>query len=155
MAPLEGGQRWRQLGAAAVEFAFVFPLLFLLIYGVIVYSYVFVLQESIAYAAQKAAEAAVTVAPDAAGYDALAREQAKTMAGRVLSWLPAAQRERVLGDDNGKVEVLFIPVGDSDAVQVTLRFELRGLFPVLNLPLIGEVPPLPERPLFAQAVARV
>lgn len=145
----------RQAGAAAVEFAFVFPLLFLLIYGVIVYSYVFVLQESIAYAAQKSAEAAVAVAPDAPGYDGLAREQAKIMAGRVLAWLPASQRERVLGDDNGKVEVTFVAVGDGDAVQVTLRFELTGLFPVLNLPLIGSVPPLPDRPLFAQAVARV
>ena len=72
-------------GAAAVEFAFVFPVLFLLIYGVIVYSYIFMLQESINYAAQQAAEAAVAVEPDIAGYDALATARARMMASRVLT----------------------------------------------------------------------
>jgi Flp pilus assembly protein TadG len=144
----------RQLGAAAVEFAFVFPILFLLIYGVIVYSYIFVLQESINYAAQQAAEAAVSVDPTVASYDALATTRARTMAGRVLQWLPPSQQARVLGETGDKVEVTFSNAGDSDVVQVRLRFSLPGLFPVLNLPIVGEVPRLPPQ-LIAQAVARV
>jgi len=143
-----------QRGAAAVEFAFVFPVLFLLIYGVIVYSYIFMLQESINYAAQQAAEAAVAVKPDAAGYDALATAQARAMAGRVLQWLPQSQQLRVLGEAGDKVEVTFSNAGDSDVVQVRMRFSLPGLFPVLNLPIVGEVPRLPLQ-LIAQAVARV
>lgn len=143
-----------QRGAAAVEFAFVFPVLFLLIYGVIVYSYVFVLQESINYAAQQAAEAAVAVKPDIAGYDAAATVQARTMAARVLQWLPTSQQQRVLGEAGDKVEVSFGNAGDSDVVQVRLRFSLPGLFPVLKLPIVGEVPRLPQQ-LIAQAVARV
>jgi Flp pilus assembly protein TadG len=144
----------RQRGAAAVEFAFAFPILFLLIYGVIVYSYVFMLQQSINYAAQQAAEAAVAVTPDAAGYDALASAQARSMASRVLQWLPQAQQTRVLGDNGDRVEVSFGSAGDSDVVQVRLRFTLPGLFPVLVLPFVGEVPRLPAQ-LVAQAVARV
>lgn len=143
-----------QRGAAAVEFAFVFPVLFLLIYGVIVYSYVFVLQESINFAAQQAAEAAVAVEPGVAGYDALATARARSMASRVLNWLPQSQQTRVLGETGDKVEVSFSNAGDSDVVQVRLRFSLPGLFPVLNLPIVGEVPRLPLQ-LIAQAVARV
>jgi Flp pilus assembly protein TadG len=143
-----------QRGAAAVEFAFVFPVLFLLIYGVIVYSYIFVLQESINFAAQQAAEAAVAVEPDAAGYDALATAQARAMASRALQWLPQSQQARVLGETGDKVEVTFGNAGDSDFVQVRLRFSLPGLFPVLNLPIVGEVPRLPPQ-LVAQAAARV
>lgn len=143
-----------QSGAAAVEFAFVFPVLFLLIYGVIVYSYVFVLQESINYAAQQAAEAAVAVEPQSAGYDATATAQARSMASRVLQWLPQSQQMRVLGEGGEKVEVSFSNAGDSDVVQVQLRFALPGLFPVMKLPIVGDVPYLP-RQLVAQAVARV
>ena len=143
-----------QSGAAAVEFAFVFPVLFLLIYGVIVYSYIFVLQESINYAAQQAAEAAVAVEPQSAGYDAMATAQARSMASRVLQWLPQSQQMRVLGEGGEKVEVTFSSAGDSDVVQVQLRFALPGLFPVMNLPIVGEVPYLPPQ-LVAQAVARV
>ncbi len=143
-----------QLGAAAVEFAFVFPILFLLIYGVIVYSYIFVLQESINFAAQQAAEAAVAVEPTTPSYDALATTRARAMASRVLQWLPSSQQTRVLGETGDKVEVTFSNAGDSDVVQVRLRFSLPGLFPVLNLPIVGEVPRLPPQ-LVAQAVARV
>lgn len=143
-----------QGGAAAVEFAFVFPVLFLLIYGVIVYSYIFVLQESINYAAQQAAEAAVSVVPNTPSYDALATARARAMAGRILQWLPPSQQQRVLGETGDKVEVTFTNAGDSDVVQVRMRFSLPGLFPVLNLPIVGEVPRLPPQ-LIAQAVARV
>ena len=143
-----------QGGAAAVEFAFVFPVLFLLIYGVIVYSYIFVLQESINYAAQQAAEAAVAVEPRSAGYDAAATAQARAMASRVLQWLPQSQQLRVLGEGGEKVEVTFNNAGDSDVVQVQLRFALPGQFTVMTLPIVGEVPYLPPQ-LVAQAVARV
>ena len=76
-------RRPRQLGGAAVEFAFVFPFLFFLMYGVLVYSYLFVLQESINFAAQEAAEAAVKVDESGANADTLrvrfARETAAQM----------------------------------------------------------------------------
>ena len=57
--------RKRQHGSAAVEFTFVFPLLFMLVYGVITYSFLFLLTTAVHYAAQVGAEAAVAVAPRA------------------------------------------------------------------------------------------
>lgn len=141
----------------AVEFALVFPILFFLIYGTIVYSYVFILHESINYAAQEAAEAAVAISPGADGYDAAVQARVRAQATAVLSWLPSAQRERVLGAGGEKVELLFLTVDGSSAAQVTLRFRLKDptpIFPIINLPLVGEVPRLPEQ-ISAQGVARV
>lgn len=152
-----------QSGAAVVEFAFVFPILFLLVYGVIVYAYIYVLKQSIVYAAQEAAEAAVAVDPQID--DAFARRQAVVRATAVsaLSWLPASQRARVTGAGGERVEVALCPAGtqncpmDSDALRVTLRFDIanpNSLFPVLNLYMVGSVPPLPDT-LTATAVVRI
>lgn len=147
-----GGQR----GGAAVEFAFVFPFLFFLMYGVLVYSYLFVLQESINFAAQEAAEAAVKVDETGANADSLRVRFARETAAQVLSWLPADQRARVLGNGNERVAVTFgsAPDPQTDTVIVQLNFEVSGLFPVITLYFVGEVPPMPNR-LTARAVARV
>lgn len=161
--------RTRQAGAAVVEFAFVFPMLFLLVYGVIVYAYVYVIQQSITYAAQEAAEAAVAVSPTQE--DPFAQQQIVVRATAVsaLSWLPEGQRQRVLGAGGEKVDVDLCPKGtsgcpiDSDALRVTLRFAVRpdgsscskdALFPMLNLYIVGCVPPLPAN-LTATAVVRI
>lgn len=162
-AVVGGRRRQAQSGAALVEFAFVFPILFLLVYGVIVYAYVYVLKQSIVHAAQEAAEAAVAVDP--AIDDAFAQQQAVVRATAVsaLSWLPASQQARVTGSGGERVEVALCPMGaescpiDSDALRVTLRFDLASpssLFPVLNLYIVGSVPPLPET-LTATAVVRI
>lgn len=166
----------RQRGAAAVEFAFVFPILFLLMYGVIVYAYIFVIQQSLHYAAQEGAEAAVKVDPTSAGADLRRREEARRAAADVLRWLPADQRERAVGTDAGdRVVADVCPRGgsvngiacpaDSDAMIVTLRFPVLqstdgcaaskdDLFPVLCLYLVGRVPPMPQN-LTASAMARI
>ncbi len=157
------GARRRQSGAAAVEFAFVFPILFMLMYGTVVYSYVFVLQQSLHYAVQEAAEAAVKVDPGAPGADSLRESNARAAATRALSWMPPSQRVRVVGDSGERVGVTLCGAGsancppDSDAITVTLNFDMfdpSPLFPVLNIFIVGSVPPLPER-LTASATARV
>lgn len=145
-------------GAVAVEFALVFPILFLLVYGVVVYAYVFVLHESVNYATQEAAIAAVSVKPDTADYGNAVTRRARAAALAALSWLPADQRERVLGSSGEKVEVVFrSDVDSTDAIQITLRFRLKEpapLFPVINLPMVGDVPRLPDQ-ITTQAVARI
>ena len=160
-----GGNTLRaQGGAAAVEFAFVFPILFLLIYGVIVYSYIFVLQESINFASQEAAEAAVAIDPDEPDADTLRDAAVRTAARNALGWLSENHLARVLGDSEQNVGVEFCEAGgaafcpvDGDAVRVTLIFDIsvsEPIFPVLNLYIVGRVPPLPQT-LTAQAVARL
>ncbi|MEK6806897.1 MAG: TadE family protein [Pseudomonadota bacterium] len=151
-------RKQKSRGAVAVEFAFVFPILFLMVYGVVVYAYVFVLHESVNYATQEAAIAAVSVLPKTPDYNNAVTRRARAAALATLSWLPADQRERVLGSSGEKVEVVFLSdVDGTDAIQITLRFRLKEpapLFPVIQLPLVGDVPRLPDQ-ITTQAVARI
>ncbi|WP_175721329.1 TadE/TadG family type IV pilus assembly protein [Burkholderia anthina] len=55
-----GGQR--QHGATAVEFAIVFPLFFLVFYGIISFGMIFVIQQSLTYAASEGARAGLVYA---------------------------------------------------------------------------------------------
>jgi Flp pilus assembly protein TadG len=134
-------------GAAALEFAILLPLLLLMVYGIVVYSYMFIVQEAITFAAQEAAEAAVKVDPaqDPADYEAAVRAEVLATAARVLDFLPPAQRERVLGSDGSKVLVSVgpSPSGTGGVVTVDLSFSFSGLFPQIPLPGLGSVPPMP------------
>jgi len=154
LAPGRG--RSTQRGASAVEFAFVFPILFLLVYGVIVYSYVYVLQQSITYSAQQSAEAAVAVSPSPGDtLNTRIEQRVRAVAVQSLGWLPPNQRTRVIGASGEKVQVAFETVDSTqNVVRVTLEFDLPGLFPALEFPLVGNIPPLPNR-LRAQAIARI
>ena len=134
-------------GAAALEFAILLPLLLMMIYGIVVYSYMFIVQEAITFAAQEAAEAAVKVDPaqDPADYEAAVRAEVQATATRVLGFLPPAQRERVLGSDGSKVEITVgpSPTGIGGVVTVSLSFTFAGLFPQIPLPGVGSIPPMP------------
>lgn len=142
-------------GATAIEFALVFPLLFALLYGVVVYAYLFVMQESITYAAQQGASAAVNVSPvafggDVAGYRASVEQSIRCNAARTLRWLPQAQRPAAAGcdgleDGDGGVQILVpAPEGPPTVYNVELRFAPASVFPQVSLPFFGEFPPLPQ-----------
>jgi Flp pilus assembly protein TadG len=139
--------RHGESGAAALEFAILLPLLLLMVYGIVVYSYMFVVQEAITFAAQEAAEAAVKVDPaqDPSDYEAAVRSEVLATATRVLDFLPAAQRERVLGSDGAKVQISIgpSPSGVGGVVTVSLSFAFTGLFPQIPLPGVGPIPPMP------------
>lgn len=163
--PVQVAAKARQSGAMAVEFAFVFPFLFILLYATIVYSYLFVIQEAITYAAQEAAEAAVAVDPSDPGAAALRTQRVRATAVSTLSWLPNGQKTRVLGDDTGSaVSVTICEEGssvicppDTAGVIVTLNFQVTSptaLFPVIEIPNLFTLPPLPAV-LTATAVARI
>jgi len=145
-----------QRGSSAVEFAFVFPILFLLVYGVIVYSYVYVVQQSITFNAQQFAEAAVAVNPLPEA-DLAERIEARVnaVATQSLGWLPTQQRTRLTGANGGNQYTQIVSVAtDESVVKVTVEFSVTGLFPALDFPVVGKIPPLPSK-LRAQAVARI
>jgi hypothetical protein len=137
-----------QSGAAALEFAFILPLLLFLIYGMIVYAYVFIVQEAITFAAQEAAEAAVKVDPVQSPEDyqdsvrqavaAVLRCDNTDGQGGVLSFLPQCGRV------SSTVEICPSPTGIGGVVSVRLVFTFTGLFPQLPLPGIGAIPPMPS-----------
>lgn len=141
----------RQKGGTAIEFAFVFPILLAVAYAGVVYTYVYVLQQALTFAAQQGAQAAVAVVPtsDAAGTKSSRLTQANVVALASLNWLPTSQFSRISkSTPNGCSST--VPVGSTTFVY-QLDFSLSGatggggaLFPsLINLPLVGTIPPLP------------
>ncbi|WP_162932578.1 TadE/TadG family type IV pilus assembly protein [Solimonas sp. K1W22B-7] len=148
---LRGGRFLRQSGAVAMEFALVFPILFLLTYGTVVYGYVFFLKQSVNYAAQQGAEAAVSVDPDDEDAEALRQARVVDSVKDTLRWLPANQLARVVVCDGAACNV------EDDTITVEVEFQLSTpswLFPAVEMPGIGAVPPMPTR-LEATAAARL
>ncbi len=142
--------RSAQSGSAAIEFALIFPLMLAVIYGGLVYSYVYFLQQSINFAAQQGVQAAVSVVPtnDAAA-DLKARTTlANTVEANTLSWLPGTQITNILPSAPASCPGTANPVPNTFSYMV--QFTLIGgpggtLFPSLvNLPMgLGTIPPLP------------
>jgi Flp pilus assembly protein TadG len=141
----------RSRGASAVEFALLFPLMFAIFYGGIVYCYMYMLQQSINFAAQQGAQAAVAVVPatDASTTLAARETKATTTAQGILKWLPAAQYGKLTFPVNS-------PNCTASAPSGTFPFEVdfapTGIFPMTTLPLVGSFPPVPAT-MFACAVA--
>jgi Flp pilus assembly protein TadG len=76
----------RQRGLAAIEFAFIFPIFFLIFYGIVTYGIIFVAQQSITMAAEEGARAALRYAAS----DAVRVSNAKSAAngtGSTAAWL--------------------------------------------------------------------
>jgi len=144
-----GGLPSRMRGASAVEFALLFPLMFAITYGGIVYSYMYLLQQSVNFAAQQGAQAAVAVVP---GSDPSATKQlqvtnATSAAQSTLNWLPSGQRGLV---------TFPATAGRCNNPGGTFAFEVdftpTSLFPMVKLPLVGTFPPVPAT-IYACAVA--
>lgn len=138
-----------------MEFALVFPVLFALVYAVIAYSYVYVLQQAITYTAQHLAEAAVAVNPTpASSYTGRIQTRVQQLAAQQLQWLP--QKNLVVGQNGEKVVPQFQTIDGSDVVVIRLELPLKNpdLFPAFTLPGGLAIPPMPAQ-LRAQATARI
>ena len=148
----------KQRGATAIEFALVFPMLFVLFYSVIVYSYIFVLQESISYAAQEAAAAAHQVNPEGmeqSAFDLKVKENVCPRLLEALAWLSADQQTSMgISSETCVTSAVptgsegqggtFVQISNEDVVTVTARLKVDGIFPSISFPVIGAVPPLPK-----------
>ncbi len=83
----ESGGRGRQHGAAAVEFALVFGMFFVVMYGIVAYGVVFAVKHSMTQAANEGARAAVKDVGD--GSIGARTALAKTVATNAIAWLGA------------------------------------------------------------------
>ncbi|BBA32518.1 uncharacterized protein sS8_0553 [Methylocaldum marinum] len=145
------GLSGRQKGAAAIEFALVFPLFFILFYGIVAYSLVMTLDQSLTHAAAEGARAAVAVDPaafpgDAEAYKKKIEETACATVSGALAWLsnpPECKSE--FQSDSATTTLL-----------VTLKYPYASapLVPVLDFPLFGRIPDVPD-PFVAQATIRI
>ncbi|NGY05284.1 TadE/TadG family type IV pilus assembly protein [Solimonas terrae] len=154
----------RQSGAAAVEFAFVLPLLLFIVYAIFVYGYLFVVRESIEFAAHKGVEAAIAVDSGASNADTQRQTQAVAAANCALKWLTGVCTSTIAA--SSRVVPQYTPCTGSGTsacptgygkVSVTY-YVLNGgtwVFPkLIGLPFVGTIPPMPET-MVATAIARV
>lgn len=141
-------RRREEGGAAALEFALVFPLFFLLLYGLVTYGILFGIQLAMTTAAGDAARATVACDPtDAEAHATCVAERARSVAEASLDWLPSRARQAILEGEGVQVE-LETGAAAGTRVRVTLRYagyDAAPLLPVLSLPGLGAVPPVPSQ----------
>lgn len=130
-----------QRGAAAIEFAIVFVLFFAVFYAIVSYSLAMLLAQGMTQAAEEGVRAAIAVNPLSfatdAEYDSAVQAQARARIEDALEWLPAKARAQ------NRIETLV--VGNVISVTITYpNYKNNGLVPTLTLPLIGDVPRIPD-----------
>lgn len=132
------------MGAAAIEFALLFALFFAIFYALVSYAVTMLLQQSFTHAAAEGARAAIAVNPlnypDTNSFNTAVETRVRSTIDNALDWLPSKAREAVTGDN-----VVFGWDGNTMTVRVVYEgYAADPMLPVLSLPLIGDVPKLPE-----------
>jgi len=120
----------RQRGAVVIEFALVFVLFFLLMYGIVAYGMVFAIKHSLVQAANEGARAAVR---DVGGLPARI-ELARAVATESIAWLgDRAPEPQVSAEDCATTPYV--------CLSVTLVYDYAGSPLVPALPALGVVLP--------------
>jgi Flp pilus assembly protein TadG len=128
-----------QTGTAALEFALIFPVLFLFTYGTIAYGFAFYVQQTLNFMAEEAVRAAISVDPSSGdGTTGTYQSNAKSKAlASISNYQSVILSKPIL---NAAPSVTF-PNG---GVQVTLNAPLASLGIVtFKVPLIGQFPVMP------------
>jgi Flp pilus assembly protein TadG len=126
----------RERGAAAVEFAMVFPLFFVILYGIITYSVIFVAQQNLTLAAEEGARAALNYQSATSTASALAARSSaacSTAKGMVTSLISSATC--VSSSNTCSYDTTM------DCIVVTLTYNYASNPLVPNLPLTNFVLP--------------
>lgn len=155
--------RFRRLGpdekgATAVEFALLFPLFLAILFGIVTFGMVFVLQQAMTLAVEEGARAAIAVDPaayspggvfDQAGFLGAVTPRAQQRITAALAWLPGTL------ENNAVTTVTLQAITEGFAVVVTVRYPYGAhpIIPALPLPIVGTL--IPPAQLSAQAVVRV
>ncbi|MEB6587849.1 MULTISPECIES: TadE/TadG family type IV pilus assembly protein [Pseudomonas] len=136
---MQAGPAVRQKGAAALEFVFVFMIFFSVFYGLVSYTLPMLMLQSFNQASSEAVRRCVAIDPNSANYAADVETLAHAVIREQLSWMPTA-----LGFQTNDAQV---SIGPDKLLKVTISYpktKLTNVLPLLRLPLIGEVPRLPE-----------
>lgn len=141
------GRARRVRGAAGIEFALAFPLLFGIFYAIVGYGLTMMLAQSMHFAAEEGARAAVALdwtvpcppPTDSACIATNVNSVVNARVAEVLAWLPAAMEATVLGS----VDVSVNAANELTVVVAHPAYHTAGFIPVINLPLLGPVPAVP------------
>ncbi|CAG0979510.1 hypothetical protein MTYP_01677 [Methylophilaceae bacterium] len=137
-----------QRGAAAIEFVMLFVLFFALFYALVSYAIVMLMQSAFVHAAEEGARAAIAVdrlafSSDAAYLNGGVDPRVRTTVGTALAWMPAKSKTKVLGVNNSLVQLSM--AGNLLTVRVVYAdYASDPLIPMLSLPLIGQIPKVPD-----------
>jgi Flp pilus assembly protein TadG len=137
--------QWRsQAGAAAIEFALLFTLFFAVFYALVSYAVTMLLQQSFTHAAAEGARAAIAVNPldypDTSSFNMAVETRVRSTIDGALAWLPAKAKTAVSG---GNIDIDW--AGNTMTVRVVYNgYAADPMLPVLSLPMIGNVPRLPQ-----------
>ncbi|HGA2316190.1 TPA: TadE family protein [Pseudomonas putida] len=138
---MQPGSSKRQKGAAAIEFAAVFMIFFAVFYGLVSYTLPMLMLQSFNQASSEAVRRCVALDPDSNSYSTDVQNLARETIRQQLQWMPAAFDFQPANDTQ-------VSLGASKLLTVTIDYpktKLTNVLPLLVLPLIGEVPRLPDR----------
>ncbi|MDD0977214.1 TadE/TadG family type IV pilus assembly protein [Pseudomonas fontis] len=136
----------RQKGAAAIEFALVFVIFFAVFYGLVSYSLPMLMVQSFNQASSEAVRRCVALDPSSATYQADVKALAQTVLEQQLAWMSGPLKFTFATDAS-------VTLSAANLLTVNINYsktKLTSVMPVLKLPVIGEVPRLPQS-LGAQA----
>lgn len=136
----------RQKGAAAIEFVAVFLLFFAVFYGLVSYALPMLMLQSFHHASSEAVRRCVALDPASSSHAVDVQILARQVVARQLSWMPAALDFQPASD-------VRVTLSADKLLTVAIDYPKRKLtrvLPLLVLPMIGEVPRLPQR-LHAEA----
>ncbi|MEG1038637.1 MAG: TadE/TadG family type IV pilus assembly protein [Pseudomonas sp.] len=129
----------RQKGAAALEFVAVFVIFFAVFYGVVGYGLPMLMLQSFNQASSEAVRRCVALDPSSATYGADVQALAQKVVGEQLAWMPDSLDFKFAKD-------VRITLSQEHLLTVKIDYakaKLTAVLPVIDLPLIGEVPRLP------------
>ncbi len=129
----------KQKGAAAIEFALVFIVFFSVFYGIVSYSLPMLLMQSFNQSTAEAVRRSVALDPTTPGYAGALTALATAELKNQLSWIPPALAFNAATDTSATF------VGGVLKVSVNYpTSKINAVIPFLNLPVIGQVPNLPD-----------
>lgn len=128
----------KQKGAAAIEFAAVFVIFFAVFYGLVSYSLPLLMMQSFNAATSEAVRRGVALSPTINNYSSLIVTQAEGVLSQQLDWMPAT-----LAQDVKQFTYVTYSAGVLKARIAYPSENLHRVLPVLDLPVIGEIPRLP------------
>ena len=129
-------RRRRERGTAAVEFAMIFPLFFMILYGIVTFSLIFVAQQNLTLAAEEGARAALNYQTATSTTNALAARTtaACTAASNVVTSL-ISSATCVSSSTTCSYDATM------DCIKVTLTYKYASAPLVPTLPLLNFVLP--------------
>ena len=143
-------RKFKQKGVAAIEFALIFPVLFLMLYGLLSYSLIFAMQHSLSLAAAEGGRAAVRFVSKSD--DISVRVNAACRAAQnALSWMASIGiPSQCTGNANSAVSISILEkpcpsTASSSAVSSVRCIDISAIYAYSANPLIPKIVPVPSK----------